>query len=78
MLLTLQPERNFQGKRMQPGDKFIKLGEMLNDPTSTMQQIVTAGIECGLIVTFRVEPDPANCCEINSDGSENCQCNKAP
>jgi hypothetical protein len=56
------------------GDKLICLGKMLNSPDSTIQELVSAGMECGLIVTFRVEPNPVSSCETYEDGTEKCQC----
>lgn len=40
------------------GEKLEKLGQMFQDPATNISDIVRSSLELGLMVTFKVEPDP--------------------
>lgn len=40
------------------GDKLIKLGKMMKSDKTKLKDLVGAALECGLIYTFGLTPDP--------------------
>lgn len=41
------------------GKKLEKLGKMFQNPKTKVQDLFTKAFELGLIISFRIEPDPA-------------------
>jgi hypothetical protein len=40
------------------GDNLIRLGNLMKDPNAKLADLVSASLDCGLIYTFGVIPDP--------------------
>ena len=40
------------------GDNLIRLGELMKDDNSKLKDLVHAAMDCGLIYTFGLIPDP--------------------
>ena len=49
------------------GKKLEKLGQMFQDPTTNLSDILRISLELGLIMTFRVEPDPRKSIDMTVD-----------
>jgi hypothetical protein len=53
------------------GDRLIRVGTLMNDKNSTLEDLVTACLDAGLILQFRVTPDPSTaidfCIEDDKD-----------
>lgn len=47
-----------------PGDPYIAFGKALNNSDTTVNELVKAALDCGLIVTFGVQPDPQQSIDI--------------
>ena len=45
-------------RKPKPGDCYIAFGRALNNKASTIDDLVKAAFECGLIISFAVQPDP--------------------
>ena len=46
------------------GDKLIRLGRLMKNDNAKLKDLVIAALECGLIYTFGLSPDPTASVEL--------------
>lgn len=46
------------------GNKLIKLGQMMKSDKTKLKDLIAMALECGLIYSFRLEPDPKDSIEM--------------
>lgn len=56
-----------RAKKTGAGDCFIRFGKLLNNPKTTVEELLQAGCECGLLVGISTQPDPAQSIDLCMD-----------
>lgn len=47
------------------GDKLIRLGNLMKDDNTKLKDLAAAALECGLIYTFGLTPDPQTSVDLD-------------